>query len=432
MSVLDTGPQKSYDLSSHFEKIKNHVQTSGCAVLLQLNKPHAIPLLQQIPPVFDAGTFETWFRYCERNHRSLYRSSKTTLSGIRLIDCQEQSIVDNEPGMAYVALSYVWGQPTHQKEVHDGKRLPTQLSPLIRDAMAVTRAMAFRYLWVDRYCIDQEDSVVKHQQIQQMAAIYGNAAVTVIAATGKDENCGLPGIGTNRSTTLPTAYIGEITVLFTSKDPQAAIDSSKWSTRGWTFQEAILSHRRLVFTEQQVYFECNAMNVFEGLHIPLDSLHIKDRTKSYENLRGGVFGRNRRAKFGRFVHEKQGQAEVFSQYLSHVEEYSVRKLSFAADLLNAFLGIAQQFWYRRHAIHNVWGLPYPALLEERESGFVHSMTWCHTKSCWDISRSPHRRTQFPSWSWVGWEGPVRYQISYSKKELLLKTSHPGHFFRGSG
>jgi hypothetical protein len=29
------------------------------------------------------------------------------------------------------------------------------------------------------------------------------------------------------------------------------IASPKWSTRGWTYQEAVLSRRRLVFTEGQ-------------------------------------------------------------------------------------------------------------------------------------------------------------------------------------
>ena len=421
-------PNKNYDLSKNKKRIKDHVQISGCAALLQLNKPQTVLLPQQIPPVFDLGTFKNWFGYCKRNHRLLCCSSQTNLRGIRVIDCEEQSIAEYEPGMSYVALSYVWGQPKPQKEVYNGKRLPTQLSSLIRDAMVITQAMGFRYLWVDRYCIDQGDPTVVHHQVRQMGAIYGNAEVTVIAAAGKDENYGLPGVGTNRSATVTIGHIGGVTVLWTPKDPQAAINSSYWSTRGWTFQEAILSRRRLVFTEQQVYFECNAMNIFESLHIPLDSLHIKDRSKSYENLRGGVFGRNRQAEFGKFVLEKQGQAEVFNQYLSNVEEYSARKLTFAEDSLNAFQGIAQQFWYRKQAVHNIWGLSYPTLPAGREPGFVHSLTWCHTTSCWDLLRSPHRRPQFPSWSWAGWEGQVRYKMTSSREKLWFNNLVRAIFF----
>ncbi|PKK42998.1 hypothetical protein CI102_11288, partial [Trichoderma harzianum] len=170
-----------------------------------------------------------------------------------------------------------------------------------------------------------------------------------------------------------------------------------------------LSRRRLVFTEQQAYFECNAMNIYESLDIPLDSLHIKDRSKSYEYLRRGVFGGNRKAEFGRLILENQGPNEVFGRYLSNVEEYSAKKLSFAEDSLDAFRGIAQQFWYGKHAVHNIWGLAYhPTPPEERTSSFAHSLSWCHTKNCWVLSQSPQRRPQFPSWSWAGWEGEVRY------------------------
>jgi hypothetical protein len=38
-----------------------------------------------------------------------------------------------------------------------------------------------------------------------------------------------------------------------------------WSSRGWNFQEGTLSRRRLVFTEAQLYFQCNDKYRLEGL-----------------------------------------------------------------------------------------------------------------------------------------------------------------------
>ncbi|KAL6904337.1 HET domain-containing protein [Trichoderma evansii] len=410
--VLMLFSNKNYDLFKNIQRIMDLIQQSGSAALQQFNQQPVVPfLLKAIPPVFDLGAFRDWFGYCNSNHGLLCHSTKSDLCGTRVIDCQEQRVVEYGPGMPYVALSYVWGQPKAQHDKNNGKQLPTQLSLLMRDAMEITLAMGFRYLWVDHYCIDQDDPTVVHQQIGQMGAIYGNAEVTIIAAAGQDEDYGLPGVGRNRPATRTTAHIGEVAVVWTPKNPQEAIKSSCWSTRGWTFQEALLSRRRLVFTEQQVYFECNAMNISESLNIPLDSLHIKDKSKSHEGLRSGVFGRNRAAEFDRYNLETQGQAEALSQYLSNVEEYSARKLTFAEDSLNAFQGIARQLWYRKHAVHNIWGLSYPALPKERGSGFAHSLTWRHTTSCWDLSQSPHRRPQFPSWSWAGWEGEVRYEMT---------------------
>ncbi|PNP59017.1 hypothetical protein THARTR1_01265 [Trichoderma harzianum] len=416
--ILMLLPRKSYDLSKNYERVKDPIRSSGFAALRQLNQKQAASLsLKAIPPVFDLGTFNNWFDYCNHNHGSLCRHSKPDLCGTHVIDCQEQSITEHEPGMPYVALSYVWGQPQEQREVVDGKRLPAQLPLLIRDAMAVTQAMGFRYLWVDRYCIDENNPTVKHEQIRQMDVIYSSAEVTIIAAAGQDENYGLSGIGRNRPAAPQTVHMGDVAVVWAPGDPQAAIKSSKWSTRGWTFQEALLSRRRLVFTEQQAYFECNAMNIYESLDIPLDNLHILDRSKSYEYLRRGVFGGHRGAAFGRLIFESQRPDEAFSRYLSNVEEYSARKLTYAEDSLNAFQGIAQQFWYGKHAVYNIWGLAYYPTPEERTSSFVHSLSWHHTKNCWHLSQSPQRRPQFPSWSWAGWAGQVGYTFIWSKQRL---------------
>ncbi|KAL6826451.1 heterokaryon incompatibility domain-containing protein [Trichoderma camerunense] len=414
--ILMLFPHKNYDLEKNYRIVEDRIRLSGYAVLQQLSHQKAIPVsLKAIPSAFDLGTFQNWFSYCNRNHRLLCHSPKSELCGTRVIDCQEQSIADHKPGMPYLALSYVWGQPQEQKEVAYRNRLPAKLPLLIRDAMAATQAMGFRYLWVDRYCIDQDNPTVKHEQIRQMDAIYSNAEVTIIAAAGQDENYGLSGVGRNRPATR-TAHIGDVVVVWAPADPQAAIKLSKWSTRGWTFQEALLSRRRLVFTEQQAYFECSAMNIYESLDIPLQSLHIVDRSKS-DAPRRGVFGGNRKREFGRFIPEKQTPVEIFSRYLSNVEEYSARKLTYAEDSLNAFRGIAQQFWYGKHAVHNIWGLAYhPAPPEERTSSFAHSLSWRHTRNCWDLSQSPQRRPQFPSWSWAGWEGEVRYDFYSSNKK----------------
>jgi hypothetical protein len=44
------------------------------------------------------------------------------------------------------------------------------------------------------------------------------------------------------------------------------IQSSAWITRGWTYQEAVLSRRCLFFTDEQVYFVCKQMTCCEAIH----------------------------------------------------------------------------------------------------------------------------------------------------------------------
>ncbi|KAH3995743.1 hypothetical protein HBI56_146050 [Parastagonospora nodorum] len=56
---------------------------------------------------------------------------------------------------------------------------------------------------------------------------------------------------------------------------------SHCSTRGWTFQEAALNRRRLVFTEDQLYFECRTMNCSESAHYPLGQMHVESKAETF-------------------------------------------------------------------------------------------------------------------------------------------------------
>lgn len=44
---------------------------------------------------------------------------------------------------------------------------------------------------------------------------------------------------------------------------------SQYWTRGWTYQEGVLSNRRIVFTEHQTYWECRSMASHESADITL-------------------------------------------------------------------------------------------------------------------------------------------------------------------
>jgi hypothetical protein len=244
----------------------------------------------------------TWLEYCKSHHKSLCRPTNSQLRGLKLIDCKTLAIQDAEDDNHYVALSCVWGFNIgchYQVQDSNGRSLlPLSLPSVISDAISVTKALGFRYLWIDKFCIDQNKADTKHDQIGQMDAIYQNSELTIFAAAGPDENYGLPGVGVRSRAFQPTTRIGEVKVVWTMRDPHHSIRCSRWFTRGWTFQEAVLSRRRLVFTEEQVYIECNAMDCFESIHSPLKRLHIKNKSKIRDSLRAGVFSRNERQVYG--------------------------------------------------------------------------------------------------------------------------------------
>lgn len=59
---------------------------------------------------------------------------------------------------------------------------PFTIRNVIEDALFVLKELGFRYLWVDRYCIDQGDDRDKAIQIANMNQVFANAQVTIIAA----------------------------------------------------------------------------------------------------------------------------------------------------------------------------------------------------------------------------------------------------------
>ncbi|KAK8062837.1 hypothetical protein PG997_014934 [Apiospora hydei] len=393
----------------------NGFRANGGPVLLRdIDRPTLFSP-QIIPQQFDPDTAKSWLGYCAKHHRLLCETELESVHGLQVIDCTTFSIKSGGPGLAYVALSYVWeksgGACGSIREEGGRKWLPEKLSAVIRDSIEVTKALGYRYLWVDKFCIDQNDPATKHDQIQHMDAIYQNSALTIISAAGIDETHGLPGVsGTARRRQLIIRAEG-VTVIQALKDPQHSIASSHWSTRGWTFQEALLSRRRLVFTDDQMYFECNTMNCFESFYMPLDILHTKNKSKTYEFLRSGMFSRNRKQKFGKIVRGRLSLYNFFCRYLSNVEDYSARRLGYDEDSLNAFRGVLARFSKERHTFGHVWGIAYPDLSPRGICCFVYALAWSHAASL----ERPRRRSMFPSWTWIGWHGPVEYEFDDGRK-----------------
>ncbi|KAF2232039.1 HET-domain-containing protein, partial [Viridothelium virens] len=189
---------------------------------------------------------------------------------LKLINCQTFEVVSAPENASYVALSYVWGTATSHygepsKEDDGSPSLDPRIAKTIQDTLVVAKALGYKYLWVDRLCIDQKNAEEKHDQISQMDSIYGGADLTVITACGQDCHYGLPGINATSRTSQSTVKIGRITIFTSTLHPHRRIHSSKWAERGWTLQEIVLSTRRVVFTDDQFYFECNTMHCSESI-----------------------------------------------------------------------------------------------------------------------------------------------------------------------
>ncbi|KAG5927289.1 hypothetical protein E4U42_002381 [Claviceps africana] len=101
-----------------------------------------------------------------------------------------------------------------------------------------------------------------------MGEIYSGASLTLIIAAEDDALHGIAGLSTPREHQLSLRLNN---ALYTTSlvRPDLEVASSKWASRAWTLEEGLLSHRRLIFTPSQVYFQCRALHCYESLSLPL-------------------------------------------------------------------------------------------------------------------------------------------------------------------
>ncbi|KAF2726899.1 HET-domain-containing protein, partial [Polyplosphaeria fusca] len=204
------------------------------------------------PDKIDYDVVLEWFSLCQNLHHDCHlREAAKNLPDLKMIDCTTKGVVAAPDRCDYVALSYVWGLVSNQSD--------STWPLVVEDSISVTRSLGFRYLWVDRYCIDQDESESKMTQIAQMNRIYSNAQTTIVAAAGNGPYYGLPGVSSRTRKRQGTFEIDGIILAEVFPDTRQALDASTWISRAWTYQESFLSRRRLIFTDRQVSFVCNTM-----------------------------------------------------------------------------------------------------------------------------------------------------------------------------
>jgi hypothetical protein len=364
----------------------------------------ALPV-RTLGPFIDFNIVHSWTNFCQHKHIKTCRDAARTLSfqrtaipHFKVIDCETRQIIDApENDEYYVALSYTWGKIANDENTFR-PNLPEQLHPTIENALEVTCKMGFKYIWIDRYCIDQNNTTAKLEQIYKMDLIYNRAWITIIAAAGEDPTYGLPGVGQNPRPVYPHVKVGKHLLASTLGNPMKAARDSAWFQRGWTYQEGLLSQRRLIFTDYQVYFECGGMYCCENQNVPLDQLHTPDGQQFEERYCNG-------SDVGIFP-RRLGTAEW--EIVDRIQVYSTRRLSNSSDMLNGFLGILRSFEKGSVGLHHCLGVPVfsnrsaDVHVTDSDQGRYPTVSGFCIGLCWMAKVPSERRPDFPSWSWTGW------------------------------
>lgn len=307
----------------------------------------------------DIQLARAWLNECERHHGSLCETGlkdgsetayvRTAPRDLRVIDVNSMNLVSLPENAKYVALSYCWGQSktpfktttSNLANLQESGALRTLFSSIprvIQDAMDLVREIGQSYLWIDALCIVQDSQEDKNLQISQMDRVYDGASLTIISAPrtlGASAACeGLPGYRDNsRVLRQSTAAIQGLQLCTTFHGVEQATLWSAWSTRAWTYQEQILSRRRLYFTETQMYFHCLSDVFCEDVH--------SERKSSSAYIYPGTSAWNPGASFtlGLSRSKLTPLSRSLRYYHEMVEDYTVRDMTDQADALAALEGI---------------------------------------------------------------------------------------------
>ncbi|KAF2128115.1 HET-domain-containing protein [Dothidotthia symphoricarpi CBS 119687] len=189
----------------------------------------------------------------------------------------------------YIALSHVWGlgrgipKTTTKSLQSQTNTIPWSTLPrTYQEAIVLTRALGFRWLFIDSLCLVQDDVPTKLEDSIRMDEIYGNAFLT-IAATSATDSGSHPLFppktqpfkiqATDDKGSLFKIYVREQPSHYSFKAPfdddahmndwELPFNTSKEANlhtpllkRAWAYTERLLSPRVLHFTKSEMILEC--------------------------------------------------------------------------------------------------------------------------------------------------------------------------------
>ena len=292
--------------------------------------------------------------------------------GVLLRLVQTEGHYDN-----YIALSHCWGDTTNHPlqttsaslEAHLTNIPQEQLSRTFQDAVAITRALGLRYLWIDSLCIIQDDIDDWRRESSTMGRIYERARLTIAACYARNSS---EGCFSQREALPPAVELSHIdkfgiqrgsifTTLLPSEREEVDENLNPLDTRAWTTQEWLLSRRMILCLKECLAWSCKTITQVETGH---STSYISTRDSSWPRL---------------------------------VEKFSMRDLTFLSDRLMALEGVKSevQKMKTKHGIY-AYGL--------WENGLPSNLLW-FPKSRANRSTMPLR---IPSWSWASTSCPIKF------------------------
>ena len=344
----------------------------------------------------------------------------------------------------YLALSYAWGSSRFLTTVKANLKSHCEvgisfqsLPSTFKDAVFVTRALKYRHLWIDALCIIQDDDADWQEQYPRMTELYRDAVLTISATSSRGVDSGFLRRPTANEATLKVGSyhhskgpgFGDL-LIRTRNDVerfgQNAINAAHLNTRGWTFQERLMSTAVVHYTDEEIVWECNdaPRNETKGFEFSQDSISQRIKTALTGSIDRQCLFPLDLVPYPRTIRCPSNRvdiswAEIYDAWMLWVIRYTKRNLTFPKDRLPAIAGLAKVFSLR-------FGLTYKAGLW-RES-LPAGLLWFRVPTL-DESESvkSERSLCAPSWSWAslsgavgfrGWQATCSVRLPYTQRPFL--------------
>jgi hypothetical protein len=304
-----------------------------------------------------------WIDQCLRCHGACQVQSSRCLHALptRVLDleCKAQtdspSVLETEKIVGtYAALTYRWSAPLQTTRANLDQMKKgiewTSLPKTFQDAIVITRKLGLRYLWIDSLCIIQDDVSDWEKESSQMASIYKNSLVTISAASasGNDEDllcqrgqlhkATVQGDSGNPFQVYSRYELGHDWIFWPKQSSDKYHDSEVSAhpilTRGWCFQERLLSTRIIHYTQQEMVYECQCGYQCECTYLDRPSQEY------YKQKRFHLKSEIARAKM---LNRSPDLTKVLGAWADLVENYAKKDLTFPSDILPALSGMANDF-----------------------------------------------------------------------------------------
>ncbi|KAK0614349.1 heterokaryon incompatibility protein-domain-containing protein [Immersiella caudata] len=420
---------------------------------------------------------KTWLDHCTSTHTRCRELpdlvSPTAQLPSRLLDVSDNAIkldcsLPASDLLPYTTLSHMWGTdpsacPQLLLSTLESFRSSidiNDLPPKYAYAIHITRALGYRFIWIDSLCIIQDSAPDWQTEALKMAGVYGRSVLNISFVFPPDKDlrenylrdprvllpCVTASPGKKKSDEDQDKLVISYRPGFHRPAWSPTVYKKIWPllSRGWVFQERLLCSKTVYFGQDRLLWEC-CEEIVDEYYGPLTTMPgskshfhrvitglaagLKGVAEAAEANKGRRVEREKGEKYASVVYDED-QSKADEQWGPLARDYRAGELTKEFDRGIAFAGIAR-------AIQSSAGVTYLAGLWKEL--FAFDLLWTTglvVVSDEEREKSEKRKLEAkpaPSWSWfsvvptaskmggdvLGW--PFRTNMQVYKRHALFEA-----------